>query len=491
MSMKVFTISWIIVILFLLIFLAYNKLKSKETHGQSSKKNKAKGNTDRKLDSKKTNKEYTNTNNPLDAPVDKMYLLRDKLNVSKDEAEFNSIKQELINLIKDYSPKDPSGKHVSIAFIKEGGDPFEGIILSDIKKRVYKKEKQDIYDMFNRAMLLLNTGKSNEACVLYINVLELIHKDKGNIQNGDYYVCKPNDKQEEANIIPISTLVYYLGKCYLEFNQLNKAKKFFEQSIELNPSRWAYSHHYLGVVKILLGDFTTCINDFENALKIVESNWDSLFMLGVAYSNDKCEVRNLEKATEYLKKYLQIKPEDNSALSLINEVENEKLMLFIENEQLKVFGVEDYFKLENKIVNNFKKELKSHKLEVYFLEVVRTLAFTLKVSSLKDENLHKEIGAGFYHTIYGDVSKSKEDEELKNLIKENYTDNYNLLYLLGSLKVKLNAANIDDDRLYWDIEGAKARFLASAMAVKEIGMTSKDLKIASATFEMLTKKYAN
>ena len=41
MSMKVFTISWIIVILFLLIFLAYNKLKSKETHGQSSKKNKA------------------------------------------------------------------------------------------------------------------------------------------------------------------------------------------------------------------------------------------------------------------------------------------------------------------------------------------------------------------------------------------------------------------------------------------------------------------
>ena len=64
MSMKVFTISWIIVILFLLIFLAYNKLKSKETHGQSSKKNKAKGNTDRKLDSKKTNNEYTYTITP-------------------------------------------------------------------------------------------------------------------------------------------------------------------------------------------------------------------------------------------------------------------------------------------------------------------------------------------------------------------------------------------------------------------------------------------
>jgi len=72
--------------------------------------------------------------------ITQMYLLRDKLNASKDEAEFNSIKQELINLIKDNSPKDSSGKHVSIAFIKEGGDMLDGIIMSDIEALEFKKK---------------------------------------------------------------------------------------------------------------------------------------------------------------------------------------------------------------------------------------------------------------------------------------------------------------------------------------------------------------
>ena len=71
--------------------------------------------------------------------ITQMYLLRDKLNASKSETEFNSTKQELINLIKDNSPKDPSGNHVSIAFVKDGGDMLDGIILSDIKALEFKK----------------------------------------------------------------------------------------------------------------------------------------------------------------------------------------------------------------------------------------------------------------------------------------------------------------------------------------------------------------
>ena len=83
-------------------------------------------------------KDKLDNENP--AHITQMYLLRDKLNASKDEAEFNSIKQELINLIKDHSPKDSSGKHVSIAFIKDGGDMLDGIILSDIEALEFKKK---------------------------------------------------------------------------------------------------------------------------------------------------------------------------------------------------------------------------------------------------------------------------------------------------------------------------------------------------------------
>lgn len=134
--MKVFTISWIIVILFLLIYLAYNKLKKKETHKQSPKKNKAV--TKVKTEVKHGEiKEKIDNENP--AHITKMYLLRDKLNESKSETEFNSIKQKLIHLIKIHSPKNRLGNHVSIAFIKDGGDMLDGIILSDIEALEFKK----------------------------------------------------------------------------------------------------------------------------------------------------------------------------------------------------------------------------------------------------------------------------------------------------------------------------------------------------------------
>jgi tetratricopeptide (TPR) repeat protein len=134
--MKVFTISWIIVILFLLIYLAYNKLKKKETHKQSPKKNKAV--TKVKTEVKHGEiKEKIDNENP--AHLTKMYLLRDKLNESKSETEFNSIKQKLIHLIKIHSPKNRLGNHVSIAFIKDGGDMLDGIILSDIEALEFKK----------------------------------------------------------------------------------------------------------------------------------------------------------------------------------------------------------------------------------------------------------------------------------------------------------------------------------------------------------------
>ena len=253
--------------------------------------------------------------------ISEMYQLREQLNTSMDETEFNHLKQKLINLIIHHSPKDSSNKHVSVAFILEGDESLNGILLSDIKKMSYKNSEEDIHEMFIAANTLQKNGEDNEACVLYTYVSELIFKDPGSIQNEDYYVCKPNNKGE-SNVIPISGVSFNLGKSYLILNHLNEAKQCFEKSIKLNPDNWVHSHHYLGVVKIKLGDFTTCINDFENALKIDENNSDSLYMLGVAYTSESCELQSLEKATEYLTKYLELKPNDSSALSLIDAIKN-------------------------------------------------------------------------------------------------------------------------------------------------------------------------
>ena len=162
--MKVLIISWVIIILFLLIYLSYYKLKNKETHSQSSKNDEAtvKEKKDQKIDLKKINNDYANTNKLSNSHIEKMYLLRDKLNVSKDEAEFNSIKLKLINLIKDHSPKDSSGKHVSIAFIKEGGDMLDGIILSDIEELKFNK-KTSKEPSFNKSLTKESFYKMKES----------------------------------------------------------------------------------------------------------------------------------------------------------------------------------------------------------------------------------------------------------------------------------------------------------------------------------------
>ena len=106
------------------------------------------------------------------AHITQMYLLRDKLNASKDEAEFNSIKQELINLIKDHSPKDSSGKHVSIAFIKECGDMLDGIILSDIEAlkfhiRILKKPVFD--ESFNNSKGIKTNKFVKSSAIDFVN----------------------------------------------------------------------------------------------------------------------------------------------------------------------------------------------------------------------------------------------------------------------------------------------------------------------------------
>ena len=170
---------------------------------------------------------------------------------------------------------------------------------------------------------------------------------------------------------------------------------------------------------------------------------------------------------------------EKSIEDLTNTINDIDLLNDLYEESL-VFGSLDYFKLDNKIIKKFKETLKSQKLEELFLVNVRSLADMLKISGSTD------VGNMFYDFMWGDVSKSKEDEELKSEIKQSYYDHLLLMEQLNILKSKFTEKK-HIERLKWDIEAAKARFFATATAANEIGITSKDLEVGGRIFETLTK----
>ena len=166
----------------------------------------------------------------------------------------------------------------------------------------------------------------------------------------------------------------------------------------------------------------------------------------------------------------------NSSIKNLNKSVSEKDLLEDLYEESLVFGSTDYFKLNNKIIKQFKEALRSRKLEECFLVNVRSMAEMLKISGSTN------VGNGFYDFIWGDVSHSKEDEELKNKIKQSYSDHYLLIEQLDLLKSKLTGKK-HIERLKWDIEAAKARLLATATAAKVIGLTGKDLPVGGKLFD--------
>jgi Tfp pilus assembly protein PilF len=64
-------------------------------------------------------------------------------------------------------------------------------------------------------------------------------------------------------------------------------------------------------------DFTSCIDNFDNALKKDSSYVDSYYMRAVAYSSDLCQLQDINKAILDLKKYLEFNPNDNAANKLL------------------------------------------------------------------------------------------------------------------------------------------------------------------------------
>ena len=71
-----------------------------------------------------------------------------------------------------------------------------------------------------------------------------------------------------------------------------------------------------------MGDYTTCIRDFTKALNKDPKSYNSYYMRGVAYANIKSELNDNKLAKKDIKEYLKYDPSDQSAIKLLEVLEN-------------------------------------------------------------------------------------------------------------------------------------------------------------------------
>lgn len=184
-------------------------------------------------------------------------------------------------------------------------------LVKDNSTKSNLEEKELITTIFNEANKFQDENNHEEAIRCYKKIIFRLKDEKFNIANNNFII-------EQQIATPVDGVYFNLGQSYLALQEFTEAKKAFEKAIEINPYTQAMFFHHLGVTKILLGDFTTCIEDFNNSLKIDENHFDSYYMRAVAYGSEDSELQDINMALEDLKIYLKKYPEDSAANKLLD-----------------------------------------------------------------------------------------------------------------------------------------------------------------------------
>lgn len=112
-----------------------------------------------------------------------------------------------------------------------------------------------------------------------------------------------------------SSIYANLGELYMDQNDLEKAKDYFEKSIDIDPSNHALSYN---VAEILFNSnkIDEAIHYYELSAKI-KPDWPKSYLkLGYCYLN-KGEI---ETALDYLYKFVELSPDDDPQISSVKSL---------------------------------------------------------------------------------------------------------------------------------------------------------------------------
>ena len=77
------------------------------------------------------------------------------------------------------------------------------------------------------------------------------------------------EKNEDGNVMD-HTFNFYIGLCYLQLNQFEKATSYFQKSIQFRMNKWNMAHYleyfYLGITYMELQQYDKAIINLDNAI---------------------------------------------------------------------------------------------------------------------------------------------------------------------------------------------------------------------------------
>ena len=244
------------------------------------------------------------------------------------------------------------GKTVmKIKFSKEGYDPtiIPELNVSAIKNPdqeiVLKKimdveslEEKDPKALYLKGDKLYNQGEYKKALTVFKEFIEKqpeLYETRVNIGNCFIKLKQYDKAMEEFKFVlekleegkndlegnkTASSLYASLGELYMDKNDFEKAKEYFEKSINIDPSNHALSYN---VAEILFNSnkIDEAIYYYKLAAKI-KPDWPKSYLkLGYCYLNKG----QMETAIDYLNKYVELSPEDdpqvNSVKNIIKQLE--------------------------------------------------------------------------------------------------------------------------------------------------------------------------
>ena len=186
-------------------------------------------------------------------------------------------------------------------------------------------------ETLNYANELQDKGNHQEAIKFYKLILDLRQKNEyENIKVTDKLIMEfgidqgAEIKKENIKVhaITVDSIFFNIGQSQFKCNNLLLAKEAYESAIEVNKDTEAAVFHMLGLTKIKMGDYTTCIKDFTQALNKDPKSYNSYYMRACAYANSESELNDNKLAKKDIKEYLKYYPSDQSSIKLLKVLEN-------------------------------------------------------------------------------------------------------------------------------------------------------------------------
>lgn len=145
--------------------------------------------------------------------------------------------------------------------------------------------------------------------------VELKKYDKA-IEEFKFVLEKMKEEKDDLKGNKMASSIYSsLGGLYMDQNDFEKAKEYFEKSIDIDPSNHALSYN---VAEILfnLNKIDEAIHYYKLAAKI-KPDWPKSYLkLGYCYLNKG----EMETAIDYLNKFVELSPEDDPQKSSVKDL---------------------------------------------------------------------------------------------------------------------------------------------------------------------------